>query len=313
MKLSYYISTFCILLLVTSCQKDIQLDDGDFEPRLVINGIFNPDELWKIDISQSGNALDVNSYIEKIDDAYVTVENLTTGEITELVHTSGHENKGVYFSTNAPQEFVNYKIVVEKEGLNTASAINQIPTEIDVKFLDTSLIEIEGELALKIDFTINDNAGEDNFYVWDLVYTEENNNDQDGEDNDILPTYTDATLESVDDNTEILNDESNVQSKLFLTDGNFNGSNYSTTFLTHDENIVNSSNPSSSTGSTDLKLKLRVLSVSQDLYNYLKSVEASYRSQNINTSNVNPVDIESNIVDGLGIFGAYKMHLIDIE
>lgn len=308
LKLTNYISTICILLLITSCQKDIYLEYENFESNLVINGIFNPNDQWQVDISKSANLLDVNSYIEKIEDAYVTVENLETGLITELVHTSNATNKGTYYSAFRPREDASYRIIVEKDGFTTASAVDQIPTDIDVVFLDTSLVEVEGELALKIDFKINDNASEENFYVWDLLYTQE-----EGNNNDILPSVTDATLESVDDNAEILNEENNFQSKLFLRDDNFNGVEYNTSFFTYNEEIVENSNPSSTETETDLKLQLRVLSVSKDLYNYLKSVEASYRSQNLNTSNINPLDINSNVEGGLGIFGAYKMHLIDIE
>ena len=98
-----------------------------------------------------------------------------------------------------------------------------------------------------------------------------------------------------------------------LTDGAFDGVSYSTTFLTHDQNIVASSIPNAPAETNKLKLQLRVLVVSKDLYEYLKSVEASQLSQKINTSNVTPVSIASNVDGGLGVFGAYKMHLIDIE
>jgi len=298
--------------MVTSCQKEIELDFTDFESDLVVNGVFNPNEKWMLDISKSANVFDPNSYIEKIQDANVSVQNLETGEITQLIHSLVEGEKGLYTSSSFPQEFVNYKLVVEKDGFTTATAVNKIPSEIDVDFIDTSLVEIEGERALQIDFTIRDNAGEENFYVWDLLYSTEEDYDNNNN-SDISPTSSDATLESVDDNTEILNEENNFQSKLFLTDGNFNGSNYSTTFLTFDENIVDGSSPNVDVETENLKLQLRVLAVSKELYEYLKSVEASYRSQNINSSNINPVDIDFNVEGGLGIFGAYKMHLIDIE
>ncbi len=316
MKLLSYIIAIGITLMLISCQKDIDLDFQNFESNLVVNGIFNSEDQWKVDVSSSANLLDVNSYIQKIDDAYVTIQDLNSGEVIELVHTIAPSNKGSYYSASVPKEFVDYKLSVEKEGYKTATAINAIPSEIDVVFLDTSLVEVEGELALKVDFKINDNGDEENFYVWDLLYNKEEEQFQGGGGtitSGILPSDLGATLESVDDNAEILNEESNVQSKLFISDHTFNGAEYNTTFLTYNDNIVSSSNPGSPNQSADLELQLRVLAVSRDLYDYLKSLEASYRSQNINTSNINPVDIDFNVDGGLGIFGAYKMHIIDIK
>ena len=292
------------MLLCNSCAKDIDVSFEDFKPQLVINGIFTSDSYWEVDITNSRNILNNESSIDDVKDAHVVITDLNTLEETTLFYS---EDRGAYTAEVNPAAYGSYKIEVDHPDFDSASARNDVPSKIEVVELDTSTVMFEGEETLRIDFNILDNKLEDNFYVWDLIQS-------DSDASDILPS-SEADLYSDDSNSEVVNDRDLFgQSKIFIQDNNFNGTQYSTSFLSLGNRYGNAENVDPITGNPkDVKLQLRILTVSKELFEYLKSVETFYQSNNTNTSSVNPVDIKSNVENGLGIFGAYELTLIDIN
>jgi len=286
-----------LILLLSSCVHDVDIEIGEFQQKMVINSIFNSSEAWSIKLTNSRNILDQDSQILPIEDASVIIIESDTRKIFELIHQSD----GIYTSNALPEIGKKYELEVAHPDYGVATAITSVPSSLELEAIDTATVEHEGERSLRINFNILDNEEEENFYVWDLVTSQE-------DEIDILPTK-EAYLSSLDGDVEIINDRSNIQhSKLFISDREFNGGQHNTSFITF-EDVKSFQNTDPQNGK---KLKLRVLSVSKDLFEYLKSVEESYRSQNINTSSVYPVDYEFNISNGIGIFGAYKQILVDI-
>lgn len=288
-------------MVLSACVHDTDIVVGEFQSQLVINSIFEPGKTWSIALSNSKDITDNSTAIEEITDASVIIIESQSRKIKELEHSE----KGIYRSSEPAELGMEYELEVAHPDYGVASAFTTVPSEIELTSIDTSIVELDGAKVLKVDFNIVDNEEEENFYVWDLVSSQE-------EEIDILPSE-EAYLTSVDGNVEITSDRANVQqSKIFISDRDFNGTEYNTSFISF-RNIENFQNGNPNNPNEQLDLKLRVLSVSEELYNYLKSVEESYRSQNINTSSVNPVEIDFNITNGLGIFGAYKQKLVDIE
>jgi len=292
------------MLLCSSCAKDIDVSFEDFKPQLVINGIFTSGSFWEVNITNSRNILNNTSSIADVKDAHVVVTDLNSLEETTLFYS---EDRGAYTAEVNPGAFGSYKIEVDHPDYDSASARNDVPSKIEVVELDTSTVIFEGIETLRIDFNILDNKLEENFYVWDLI-------ESDCDASDILPS-SDADLYSDDSNSEVINDRDlHAQSKIFIQDNNFNGTQYSTSFLSLSKRNANAGSIDPITGAPkEVKLQLRILTVSKELFEYLKSVETFYQSNNTNTSAVNPVDIKSNVENGLGIFGAYELTLIDIN
>lgn len=294
--------------MFVSCQKDIDLEYNDFESSLVLNAIFSTNENWSINLSNTRNILDENSEIMGIDDASVVVTNVDSSRNIILLGNGD----GVYSASEKPEPGHEYTIRVTKGGFKNISSHSYVPEEsslslIEISSLDTSMIEVDGKKALQVNFSIEDIGQENNFYIWDLIVEDPNNLDSAVD--KFLP-HQQAHLSSWDGNLDPLTEQSEFQSKLFITDSDFNGQSYSTSFLSYDERIQNGYSNAGTI--TKAQLKLRILSVSEELYNYFKSVEAYHRSQSVNTSVVNPVEIRSNVENGLGIFGSYSEKIFNL-
>jgi len=254
-------------------------------------------------ITNSRNILDKNSSIGDIRDAEVWITNLETDEITVLDYS---KELGLFSAETSPEGYASYRIDVTHPDYKSAHAINRVPSAIEIVEIDTSTVIYQGEETLKIDFNIIDNGKEDNFYVWDII-------DSDEDITDILPDNQ-ADLVSEDMNLENIADQGGQnQSKLFFQDSEFNGTEYEASFMTFKNRNLTEENSSVDGEGEEIKLQLRILSVSQELFEYLKSVESYYQRNNPNTSSVHPIEIHSNVVDGLGIFGAYNQTLIDLN
>lgn len=304
MKNFNYIFIFsAFALFFTSCEKDIDVDVSGFESNIVINSIFNSDSFWKVDVSNSKNILDHESFIGDIEDALVMITDLDTKEEILLEYS---EELGEFTTETSPKAFGSYRIDVSHPDYKSAHAINTIPSTIQIVELDTSTVLYQGEETLQIDFNIVDNSEEDNFYVWDIINSNDDNSD-------ILPNEQ-ADLISNDANFESISEQGELnQSKIFFQDSEFNGTEYQASFLTFKNRSQVGENSNVEGETEEIKLQLRILSVSEELFEYLKSVEAYYQRNRPNTSSVHPVEIHSNVVNGLGIFGAYDQTLIDLN
>src|SRR6187551_2818164 len=68
-----YLYMLLLLALAPSCQKELDVDIVNENPKLVINSLFNPDSTWYVDLTRNGNILDINPYFPTVKDALVTI------------------------------------------------------------------------------------------------------------------------------------------------------------------------------------------------------------------------------------------------
>jgi hypothetical protein len=246
--------------------------------------------------------LDPETSIADVRDAHVVITDLETEQEVILNYS---EELGSYTAEAFPKEDGYYRIDVDHPDYPSVYAYNEVPRKITIGSLDTSTVFFDGEKRLQVNFNIIDDEEADNYYVWDLLISNESNEN-------ILPSG-DADLVSTDNNTEVISDESfNAQSMLFIQDDSFNGTEYATSFLT-EANLNEGLEAENSNNEEELKIQLRIMAVSEDLFEYLKSVESYYQNDKVNSSTINPIEIRSNIHNGLGIFGAFEQSLIEVN
>jgi len=305
MNIKFTLTLLTAVLILNSCQKDLELSTDDFRSRLVVNSIFTPDSLWSITVSNTKNILDHDSHIENIDDASIFLENRSLNTDVPIVNLGN----GKYGSAGVlPIEGHQYEIFVQKEGYETARSFTYVPSNDEApKMFSIEEVNRFDEKVFKISMKIEDDPLRQNFYIWELISTSKASAGAvyKGEELDKLETYLDTGLPT------------NQPKSGFLTalssDGDFNGETYRQDFfIVPNSDLVKGGDPNHPE-TTEIKFYLKVRSVSQDLYKFHESLKLYQSSADVNTSISSPVPIFSNIENGLGIFGSYSESIIQLE
>lgn len=279
----FKISAFIIVItpLFFSCEKDLVIS-GQYEEKLVLNGLAEIDKPISIELSKSKNMLDKNDKIDWIRnaDVYLTCGNNTYQE--QLTYDSS----GVYKSTHLAKYSESYKLEVVHPTYKEVFATGRMPDEPQaiVKYID----RVPGENKSVFNLEIK-NKNEDQFYIWEMIY-----------DNQEVEEEKNVSIVSTDNKTDnILPDVTQVQSKIFLEGSSAQTENISSSFIADD---IEEEDISHTT--------VRLFTMNKDMYNYYRSLELYKNAQ---ASFVEPIEIYSNVENGLGIFGAISEAVIIIE
>jgi len=279
---------------------------------MVLNSVFEPTyhpddiKLMSVELSSSRNILDENSSIDWITDAYVEVVDETTG----AVYVLSHIQNGVYKNEIlAPQYGHVYSIKASAEGFNDVSATSEVPLAAIISASPTYGDFNDDGQVLTVDLQFQNIEGEQQYYVWEVVSEETTDN---GFSFDSVINNP-VLLASNDEHTEsVLADES-FQSRIFLSDDGMSQDKFQSSFSTTVEPKFGAQTSSGSIASDYSTLSLRVMTVSEDLYEYYKSIEVYRLRGTVNTSITQPVNIHSNVEGGLGIFAGFSAKIIHIE
>lgn len=289
---------FSITFMLTACEEDFILQRSAFVPKVVVNSVFAEGKPWKVALSFSRDLLDTQSRITTIENADVYVIRKANGLEIPL----RHEGKGIYTSyTFMPEADRNYELVVNVPGYPEIRAKSTSPSRSEILNVFSEVVELKGEIKTVVNFEIRDNNR--NFYIWNLVSsTTQSPLDTifTGDPSKLVGSVKKhANLQSVMNNSVILGNEAEAKGGYFSTTAN------------NDANQESGSGPDQE---SEVKKKyLRVLTVSEDLYSYYKSVEKFIHSEPANSS-ITPFNrVYSNINNGLGIFAGYTEKYIEIK
>ncbi len=309
-------------LVITSCERTLDLEVKEFESRLVVNSTFTEGSSWIVNVSSSANVLDIDSQIGPIETAIVSIICEETGNIFLL----GHLENGIYSSReDLPEVGYQYSLKIINDGFKDLTASDKIAEAVSVDNIDTESISVDGSEALQIDFSIENSSVSADFYIVDIVQK----SDAEKYNIDISTTIADEFIFTTEDNNaDDVTPDFRFKSRLFFSDMDFDGQKQNISIISHDPNTVSTSNSTIGGGTTttdgsggtstgeesafDPELQLRILSVSKNLFEYYKSVEAYRWNRNNNSSFSTPPKIISNVEGGLGIFGAYTIQFKDL-
>ncbi|OFY35285.1 MAG: hypothetical protein A2W91_07585 [Bacteroidetes bacterium GWF2_38_335] len=257
-----------------SCEKIIDINIPDKEKKIVLNSIITNDSSMVINLSKSMSVLD-DDEITFIDDA--TVKLYEDGVLVAEPVNAGGGNYPVTGFT--PVKGKKYKVTASNSTLKSISAEDKIPNSIEILSIDTISTEIEGTPSIECSIEFEDPSGVENYYILTA--------------NISSGGYTSpVNIYTMDINIE---DYLDIKYGIMIRDDVFNGNKYKLIINFDKYNFSGLVN----------KVDFQLQSVSKDLYLYSLSYTRNARTGNNLFSE--PVQVYSNVKDGLGIFGAYSV------
>lgn len=289
------------LVKLSSCELIVDVDvpyDGD---KLVINGVQQLDQPWKVDLSYSKYILS-NLYqggFLSVPNASVTVYG-DEGEVFELQPDS----LGYYVHNSYPREGHKYTIVAHSNESNEVKADMSVPTAVKIRSVkwdstavshsNSSGVEYWGA-RLPLTVTFDDPPGEKNYYSVGVIVKFTVTRNYPGEPGPRTDTITQFFQAAIVD-PGIATEE---EHKTRFSDVLFDGTTYSAPM-----EVMAGGAPDFST----YQVEVRLISLSEDQFRYEESISL-YRQTNGDPF-AQPVQIYSNVQNGFGIFAASSVDFI---
>lgn len=297
--------SFSFLFFFCGCQQELSIDSIEFQPRLVVNALFTTDAPLNVFVESSRNILDTSSYIQHIENATVLLKDEDGNLISQLEHMGANRYEYLSFDAEVGKR---YTLEVSSEGYQTASATSMIPPKVETQLLDKEIVIIEKDAFIDMEVELRDNDDNDNFYVWEVVKDYQPSLVNEISLDQLLKT--EILLSSEDKNLDRLATHDVFQSKMFLKDVKFANTTYETSFKA----IDNTNGPVVLTPDEVFSDKqMRVVTASESMYKYYRSVE-SYRIKGVSNSSItDPVKLYSNVENGLGVFAGYNEEVIPLS
>ena len=283
--------TFFILglLLVSSCEKNFDVNTGKTGNEMVINSLWNDASPVTVYITKPYPVGTSSFYITSIPDAHVELyEDSVFKEVLPYVPSDTQAAFGAYISNLIPVQGKNYTVKASEPKYLAANTTDVVP--IQAQLITSALEEYvdSGHHPMtKMFMVFRDNPAVQNYYrinVW--IYGQVRNISTTGD-----TTYPFDTYAMTPFPTGGLNDTVRDGDFLLFSDRGFNGQekNLELTFGTvNRRSFIN------------LTVDVELHTISTAHYNYFSTLNL-YR--NANTSN-EPVYISGNVNDGLGAFVA---------
>jgi len=280
-----YILIAFIGVMLTSCEKDVNLSLPQSKPKLVINSGVTSDSTWKVYIGRTVALFDKTSSNE-VDDAEVTIK--SEGETIRLQS----EGNGIYTSPLKPTIGTKYTIEAKAAGFATATASCVVPPRPSFGNISIRTTESSYKKVVEISITIDDPSGTNDYYIIETRNSSVTLTPPDYRSYWYYYLYTeDIFCENVENN------ESGYQ--LLFKDVSFNGNKRKIVFTL--ETAVSDKDD----------VECIVKRCSKDFYEY-KRTYILY-NEYYDSPFTQPIQIHSNVTNGVGIFGAYSSTIHNVS
>ena len=317
------LSLILYILVFTGCEEDYTLpSNNDYKEKIVVNSVFHSDSSWQIKLTSTRNIFKSGSQIRPITDATVSILDKNGQTVSSLSHI----NNGLYTSRNSfPKQNEIYTLVIYSPTYGSVRSSSRIPVRAQVTDLEIVQPD-EIEEKYLVNFKINDANPERNYYLWELItigadQLPGSNSGNEGFHFDVnrWVTNLDRQIQHIRNNK--------IKSDLIAGPKNFNGGTHTTSVIAYSDlfktGFGDSENDDNNEGGIEIvdpeggikgvKTYLRVMTMSEDLYQYFRSVENYLFYRDHNSSLVEPVDVYHNIDGGIGIFAGYSVVYIPLE
>jgi len=300
LKVLTYIPLFLSLFLFAACEQQITIVSPNVERFVVVNSNFSPLEPFEIQLDYSKNILGNSNESTAIVDADVKIYNDQGDWLIDFYHAGN----GKYLNLDATKPYENqvYRLEVKVDGYPTITAESRVPTKAEIVNLTTTVITQNSDSRVVVDFDINDTEEEDNYYIWEVV-----NKDVDEENPTTSTTaFNVQGMQANGDGESVQN--TGTWSKLFAQEMDFIRSLSAVALVgTTSSATGDSGGGSQETPNLVDDLELKVISASSEYYEYFLSLEIIRNSDGFNGSASIPLEVEGNIVGGLGVFAGYNV------
>lgn len=332
MKIKYIIALLFVAILFCNCEKTIDFEGKNMEPKIVVNGVLSPNQIISATISTSRSLLSEKKYFESLENATadlyvddVFVETLNyEGRIDTVVEYLQYDvirknpyNKGSYVGHTIAETGKTYRLEVSSANLKSVSCETTIPFPVEIIALDTFKEIYTSEYGtheiLHTTMRFKDPENKVNYYRVQLdvtqgnVLTHYNNNNEYVEIPDTILVQN-SYGNGVDNSDPIYKASENEANDIVMgaptnsysifDDSQINGNEYElkTRLSSHtmDEELMAKGN--------FIKRKLKLFSLSKTYFDYLNTCNYHYWYSDDYFSE--PVPVYSNVKGGMGIWGS---------
>lgn len=290
--------TFTILsiLLLFSCEREVDIELPAFEQKLVINSFLEKDSVVKISVAGTGSPFDETP--KWIDDATVILFCGSNCDTLMRIDT------GLYLSSFIATALQEYQIIVNDAGYPVASAKETVPSAINgfqiSNLRDSVATDEEGSFYSEFTLSFIDNPNLDDYYEI-TVYNSCINFMHDTEFVDVS-CFSNEPIISTSTQTDY------YSSSLLFTDKLFTGNSQTLKINFFPVAYGTSNGLQGELVDPDYKLIVVLRSVSKSYYQYKKMLPEHLNAQEYDfwQGIGDPVQMFTNIEGGYGIFGAYS-------
>jgi len=292
-----------IIFLLHSCTDIIEIDLPRQDSKLVINSLFCPDSVFKINVSKS---------TKFIDEDHIFVDNAVCKLYANDQYLFDLMNigDGFYIAPDnyKPTAGIRYKIEVSHIYLPSVTAEDSIPNYtpkiLNIKIIDSAEVNEDNHYINMLNFDFEDQVNVANFYEFRVFKKE-------------IPyiyTYSKMFITMVSDDLILVN-----ESLLDYFVNNIPFNDLSFTNQTHNFSLkfnlpIQNKSKSSKYHAVDYTLILYTNTGSEAYYNYQKKLIQHINNQNPDfwSGMGTPVVMYSNINNGYGIFAGYNQRIDSI-
>lgn len=306
-----------LMLMAVSCESVLFIELEESDKLIVVSGAISNDSVLSVQVSRTRHILD-NASVEPLDKATVLL--YRDGSLIEQL---SYGSKGFYFAENfIPDLNVEYMIQVENAGYESVSARCEIPDPVKIQAVDTASVTFENnndyywgynEGWLQFDLSIQDPPGEANYY---LLNTTVNRSFREWRDTTVViidslyygdrwnyfprdSIYTVYDIKRYMNYPSISSEDIVVEAVtaegILFSDKLIDGKAYSFRGQIFEYEL---------TSADSAVVDLRLNSISESYYKYLKSRQKHYESKD-NYLAV-PVIVFSNVESGTGFLGGFS-------
>jgi hypothetical protein len=284
----------CLVLLglAAGCERDVSVDLPKEPARLVVNALFTPDSVVRVQVSRSLSVLE-RPRLPGVEAAEVKLYE-EGREVAVLWPDS--LRKYLYQSEGKPVEAgKNYAVVVSAPGYEPVTAENAVPLPVPIKAIavnEATGVDLNGGVYNLLRVALDDPAGEENYYAVQVkTVTYEPRTDPRTGKTDTLRRETLRTLFAEPTVSGLRADR-----QLLFTDRLFDGQ--TTELITYFYGLPEAGRP---------EYRVRLLSVSKAYYEYHRRLPDHLSNQSFEIIGGEPVPMPGNITNGYGIFAGYSV------
>ncbi len=285
-----------VIFLLSSCIKEIPLDETILNPKLVVNSIICPDSLIRVQVSKTVAITDSGNRI---------IENANVMLYKEgaFVSTLANIGNGIYVYGTYPEKGKLYEIKVNAPGFFSVSANEIIPEKTNIiscsfKGPIATINPTWGDEMGVVNILFKDNALIKNYYEL-IFYWEKNSKFE------YIPTN------NISLDIPVLKNEGDIEyepTSIFFSDELFNGMEFSLNINIYMPFGLDTNQIMAAPG----KLFVNLRSTSYNYYKYRKLWTRHRYNQNQGIEYYQdifrgePINMFTNVVNGNGIFAGYS-------
>lgn len=293
---------------LTACETVVEVDPPSHEPTLVAQGFFSPDSLWVVQVSHTVPYTSA--------EAPQPIENATV-EIwadSQLIARPVRSDTGTYAATGVGAvQGQTYTLKASAPGYTPTEGHDILPPPPPIVSVQETQIEPTDSTSRRrltqVDITLNDPAGEANYYGLLVVQVRWREDRQTGQVTPLPPSlfiFESNDIAFGESEFDFLDTDKTVYREAFFTDGLFNGSTYTLDFdVQYDE-----PSPDASIA-VQRALGVVLLSVTEDFYRYWET--ASDQILVNDNPFAEPLRVHSNMTNGFGVFAGFQYRIIPLE